>query len=71
MAVAHTFDVGGEVEADGSVADGVHGLGIKEVVRPRWRKTTTDPDKNKHGSAAFTGFKKKTPLASEIFMLSI
>lgn len=63
MAVAHTFDVGGEVEADGSVANGVHGLGIKEVVRPRWRKIKTDPDKNKHGSAsAFTGFKKNTPL---------
>lgn len=42
VAIAHTFDVGGEVEADGSVANGVHGLGIKEVMGPRWRKITTD-----------------------------
>lgn len=49
VAVAHTFDVGGEVEADGSVANGVHGLGIKEVVRPRWRRRT-DSDENKHSS---------------------
>lgn len=49
VAVAHAFDVGGQVEADGSVANGVHGLGVKEVVRPRWRKMT-DSDKNKHRS---------------------
>lgn len=58
VAVAHTFDVGGEVEADGSVANGVHGLGIKEVVRPRWRKIT-DSDKNKHSPIVVPGFKKK------------
>lgn len=38
VAVAHTFDVGGEVEADGPVANGVHSLGIEEVVGPRWRR---------------------------------
>lgn len=37
VAVAHAFDVGCEVEADGPVANGVHGLGIEEVVGPRWR----------------------------------
>lgn len=58
VAVAHTFDVGGQVEADGSVANGVHGLGVEEVVRPRWRKTT-DSDKNKHRSVVAPGFKKE------------
>lgn len=37
MAVAHAFDVRGQVEADGSVADGIHGLCVEEVVGPRWR----------------------------------
>lgn len=55
MAVAHTFDVGGQVEADGSVANGVHGLGVEEVVRPRWRKTT-DSDKNKTPLRCGSGF---------------
>ena len=35
VAIAHTFNVGGEVETDGSVANGIHGLGIKEVMGPR------------------------------------
>lgn len=38
MAVAHTLDVRGQVEADGPVTDGVHGLGVEEVVMPRWRE---------------------------------
>ena len=38
MAVAHTLDVGGKVQTDGPVADSVHGLGIEEVMRPRWRR---------------------------------
>jgi len=38
VAVAHALDVRGEVEADGAVPDGVHRLGVEEVVRPRWRK---------------------------------
>lgn len=37
VAVAHAFDVRGQVEADGSVADGIHGLCVEEVVGPRWR----------------------------------
>lgn len=44
VAIAHTFDVGGEVETDGSVANGVHGLGIEEVVGPRWSGAKTDSD---------------------------
>lgn len=48
VAITHTFDMGGEVETNGSVANGVHGLGIKEVMGPRWRKITTDSVKNKH-----------------------
>lgn len=40
MAIAQTLDVGGQVEADGSVPDGVHRLGIEEVVRPCCRKDT-------------------------------
>ena len=36
VAVAHGLYVGCQVEADGSVADGVHCLGVKEVVGPRW-----------------------------------
>lgn len=62
MAIAHTFDVGGEVETDGSVANGVHGLGIKEVVRPRWRRITTGSVKN-HSYVAFMGFRKKKMLS--------
>lgn len=50
VAVAHTFDVSGQVETDGSVADGVHGLGIEEVMGPRWRKITADQVKNNHSS---------------------
>ena len=42
VAVAHALDVRGEVEADGAVADGVHRLGVEEVVRPRWRDRLTD-----------------------------
>lgn len=38
VAVAHTLDVRGQVETDGPVTDGVHGLGVEEVVRPRWRE---------------------------------
>lgn len=38
VAVAHALDVRGEVEADRSVADGVHGLGVEEVMRPRWEE---------------------------------
>lgn len=41
VAIADTFDVGGEVETDGPVADSVHGLGIEEVVGPRWRERRT------------------------------
>lgn len=42
VAVAHTLNVGGQVKADGPVANSVHGFGIKEVVGPRWRwKTLT------------------------------
>lgn len=63
VAIAHTFDVGGEIETDGSVANGVHGLGIKEVMGPRWRKITTDFVQNKHSSIAFMGFKKKKMLS--------
>lgn len=65
VAIAHTFDVGGEVEADGSVANGVHGLGIKEVMGPRWRKITTESVKSKHCSMAFTSIKKRKKMLSE------
>lgn len=40
MSVAQALDVGGQVEADGSVPDGVHRLGIEEVVRPCCGKDT-------------------------------
>ena len=36
VAVAHGLYVGCQVEADRSVADGVHRLSVKEVVGPRW-----------------------------------
>jgi len=42
VAAAHTFDVGGEVKTDGPVPNSIHGLGIEEVVGPRWRRET-DP----------------------------
>lgn len=42
VAVAHTFDVGAEVQTDGPVANGIHGLSIEEVVGPRWRGRRTD-----------------------------
>lgn len=41
MAIPHTFDVGGEVETDGPVADSIHGLGVKEVVGPRCKGRST------------------------------
>lgn len=40
VTVALALDVSGQVKADGSVPDGVHRLGIKEVVRPRCGKET-------------------------------
>lgn len=40
VAVTLALDVGGQVEADGSVPDGVHRLGIEEVVRPSCGKDT-------------------------------
>ena len=42
VAITHTFDVGGEVEADGPVTNSIHGLDIKEVVGPCWRGRRTD-----------------------------
>lgn len=33
VSVAQALDVGCQVEADGSMADGVHSLSVKEVVR--------------------------------------
>lgn len=53
VAIAHTFNVGGEVETDGSVANGIHGLGIKEVVGPRWRMTKADESRDKQTTAEF------------------
>lgn len=38
VTVAHALDVRGQVEADGPVTDGIHGLGVEEVVRPRCKK---------------------------------
>lgn len=65
VAIAHAFDVGGEIETYGSVANGVHGLGIKEVMGSRWRKKTTESVKSKHSSTAFMGIKKKKKMLSE------
>lgn len=33
VSIAQTLNVGCQVEADGSMADGVHSLSVKEVVR--------------------------------------
>lgn len=33
VSVAQALDVRCQVEADGSVADGIHGLGVEEVMR--------------------------------------
>lgn len=38
VTIAHTLNVRGQVETNGPVTDGVHGLGVEEVVRPRWRE---------------------------------
>lgn len=47
VAIAHTFDVGGEVETDGPVANSIHSLGIEEVVGPCWRGRRTDSDEGR------------------------
>lgn len=47
VAVAHTLDVGGEVETDGPVANSVHGLGIEEVMGPRWMGRRTQSDETR------------------------
>jgi len=38
VSVAQALDMCCQVEADGSMADGVHSLSIKEVVRSGWRQ---------------------------------
>lgn len=43
VAIAYAFDVGGEVKTDGPVANGIHGLGVEEVVGPRWRGWRQNP----------------------------
>lgn len=52
VAVAHTLNVGGEVKTDGPVANSIHGLGIEEVVGPRWtgRRTQSDKTRLKHNT---------------------
>lgn len=53
VAIAHTFDVGGKVQADGPVADSIHGLGIEEVMGPRWRgegQSQMRAESNKHNT---------------------
>mgnify|MGYP007124653102 CR=1 FL=1 len=37
VSIAQALDVCCQVEADGSMTDGVHGLSIEEVVGPRWK----------------------------------
>lgn len=34
VSISQTLDVCGQVQADGPMADGVHGLSVKEVMRP-------------------------------------
>jgi len=47
VAVATAFDVGGEVETDGPVANSIHGLDIKEVVGLCCRDTRTKSNQRK------------------------
>lgn len=37
VSIAQALDVCCQVEADGSMADGVHGLSIEEVMRSGWK----------------------------------
>lgn len=37
VSIAQALDVCCQVEADGSMADGVHGLSIEEVMRTGWK----------------------------------
>lgn len=62
VAIAHTFNVGGEVEADGSVPNGIHGLGIKEVMGSRWRVGGGGGGRQK------TGVKSKSQTCTHTFI---